>query len=106
MPEWSEDFTENLVDEGVSASTDTPASLLVNQIRNFKKSGIGETQYFHSLPERPKLRSVQEEPRLRALFEGRALVMQYLEQKKNIGDLKTADHKVLNEGCESRSNHR
>ena len=26
LPEWLEDFTENLLDEGVSASRDTPAS--------------------------------------------------------------------------------
>ena len=34
-----------------------------------------------------------------------ALANQYLGQK-NFGDLITADHKVLSEGCESRNNHR
>ena len=34
-----------------------------------------------------------------------ALAQPYHEQK-NFGDLTTADHKVLSEGCESRNNHR
>ena len=36
---------------------------------------------------------------------GNALVMPYLGQKK-FGDMITADHKVLSEGCESRHSHR
>ena len=39
-------------------SRDTLQALLVNQIGTSKKSGIAETQYLYSLPERPKLRSL------------------------------------------------
>ena len=44
------------------------------------------------------------EPRLQGLLAEDALAKQYLEQKK-LGDLITADHKVLNEKGESRNDH-
>ena len=46
-----------------------------------KQSGIEEKQYLCSLPERPKLRSMQREPRLQGLVAGNALVMQHFELK-------------------------
>ena len=60
VPEWLEDFTENLEDERVLASRGTPASTSRESDSEPKKSSIEEAQFFHSLPERPKLRSVQE----------------------------------------------
>ena len=44
------------------------------------------------------------EPRLRGLLDEGELEIQYFEQK--FGDLITADHKVFNEGSESRHDHR
>ena len=73
LPEWFEEFTENLEDEGVSASRDTP----------------GNTS--HDSDSEHPTQMVFEEARHSA---------------HNFGDLITADHKVLNEGGESRNNHR
>ena len=33
-------------------------------------------------------------------------ICQWTKRAENFGDLITADHKVLSEGCESRNNHR
>ena len=59
-----------------------------------------------------KLTSLQTEiarsvkgPKLQGLRAEDALAEPYLVQKI-FGDLITADHKVLSEGCESRNNHR
>ena len=45
------------------------------------KIGIEEAQYLYSLPEKPKLRSMQENQDHKGSFAGNALVMQYFEQK-------------------------
>ena len=58
----------------------------------------------HSLPERPKLRNVGE-PELLGLYARDAQVKPHPEQQ-NLGDLITAEHKVLIETCESGNNHR
>ena len=71
------------------------------------ESGINikEAQYLHSLPKKPKLRSMLANQNVRRLLAEDALAKQYIEQK-SFGDLITADHKVLDEESESRNNHR
>ena len=56
----------------------------------------------HSLPERPKLRSAGG-PELLGHFARDAQVKPYLEQQ-NLGELTTAQHKVLIETCEWETN--
>ena len=58
----------------------------------------------HSLPERPKLRNAGG-PELLGLYARDAQEKPYLEQQ-NLGELTTAEHKVLIETCESGVNHR
>ena len=54
-PEWLEDSTEKLVDDGVSAPRDTPAS---TSRESDSRSGIGQAQYPYSLSNRSKSRSM------------------------------------------------
>ena len=68
------------------------------------KSGIGEAMCFYPLPERPKLRSVQENQDYSGSFQKRT--GDAVPQADNFGDLITADHKFLSAGCGSRNNHR
>ena len=103
LPEWSQEFTENLVDERVPAHRDAPASSSREPpVEISEKSGIGQAQYF-SLPEGPKLRHLHEDNK--GPFAENALATD-IPRAEIFGDLITADHKVLSEGCESRNNHR
>ena len=59
MPFWLEDFTDNLIPTEVQACTSTHFSGF--GFGRFYESGIQEAHYFfHSLPERPKLRRLLE----------------------------------------------
>ena len=62
-----------------------------------EKCGFGWTQCLYSLPKRPNLRNLPEDQNHKRPV--------YFVQKI-FGDLITADHKVLSEGCESQNNHR
>ena len=45
-------------------------------------------------------------PKLQGLHAEDAMAKPYLVLNENFGDLRTADHKVLGDNCESRNNHR
>ena len=64
---------------------------------------VARIQY--SLPERPKLRDLPEDQNYTGPRAEDVLAELYLVQK-NVGDLITADHKIVSEGCESRNSHR
>ena len=70
-----------------------PQALLSNEIRNLQESGIWETPYLCSLPERPKLRSGQENQDYKGSLQ-ETQVMQKPRAEK-FGDLITAVHKVF-----------
>ena len=70
LPEWLEDFTENLVVEGVSASRDTPASTSRDSEPPRKV-----------VSRKHEIAKYAREPRLQGLLAGNALVMQYFEPK-------------------------
>ena len=82
-----------------------PRVLLVNQRQSRgKKWYRASTIFTHSLPEGPELRHLFEDENNEGVLQkthsnGRA-------QGGKIGDLITADHKLLSGGCESRNNHR
>ena len=70
----------------------------------FDESGIGQPQHFYPLPERPKLRSLQEDPKIT-----RAPCRRRTGETVLRAEIWWFDHsrsQVLNEGCESRHNHR
>ena len=88
----------------VFQNTETLPVLVMNYLQSREqKSGVGQAQHFHSLPEGPKLRYLLENQNHKGLLQkrhwyGRA-------QSEKFVDLITADQKVLSEGGESRNNH-
>ena len=105
LPEWLQEFTENLVDESVSSSQRRTAS-------SFRESASGPRGkvvsgkhciYTHFPKDRNchicmRTKITRTPCRKRT---GAAVL-----RAEHFGDLITADHKVLSEGCESRNNHR
>ena len=82
LTEWLEDFKENPVDEGVSATRDTPESTSrESDSESPRKVVSGRHRIFTHFTQRPKLRHLHEDPRSQGHLAGNALVMQYLEQK-------------------------
>ena len=76
--EWLEEFTENLQDEGVLASRETPGNTSQDSDRNV----------------------------LQNWYRGSTVcLLTSRKTEKTLVTLITADHKVLNEGGESRNNH-
>ena len=105
LPEWLEDFTDNLVGEGVSASRDTPASTSRQSVSKLPRTVVsGKHSIFTHLPKNPNC-EIWKRTRITSAFckncNGESVLL-----AENFGDLITADHKVLSEGCESRNNHR
>ena len=90
LPEWLEDFTENLVDEGVSASRDIPASTSRGPQPTPPRKVVSGKHNF-SRPEGPKLRSMQEDQDHKG------------SSQETHWYLITADHKFLSEECDSRA---
>ena len=62
-----------------------------------------EAQYLFSLPQRPKFRHMPENQITRVPCWRR--IEGSIPRAEKFGELATADHKVLSEGCESRNNH-
>ena len=105
LPEWPEEFKENLVDDGVPEHRDAPSSS-------------------HELPSEPRAKMVSGKHSIFAHFPKDrncdvCLIIKItwapcrkrfgtvvVPRAEIFGDLITADHKVLSEGCESRHNHR
>ena len=85
LPEWLQEFRHSLVDESFP------------EHRNASTSS-------HELLSEPRAKSAWE-PKLQGPLAEDALVRSCPELIF-LGDLVTADHKVLSEGCESRHNHR
>ena len=107
IPEWLQEFRENLVDDeiplqgGSHASSSHEVSLEPTSKRSedFGKHSV----YTHFLQDRNceicQRTKITRAPCRR--FNGGAVL-----RVENFGDLITADHKVLSENCESRNNHR
>ena len=65
---------------------------------------MGKHSVKNSLPERPNLRDLSEDHYNKFSLQKRTGGA--VPRAENVGDLITADHKVLSGGCESRNNHR
>ena len=107
IPEWLQEFRENLVDDRVPERTDSHASSshgLSLEPTPTRSADLGKHSVYTHFPkdrncevcQRTKITSAPCRRRI-----GRAVL-----RAENFGDLITADHKVLSEGCESRNNHR
>ena len=107
IPEWLQEFRENLVDERVPEHRDSHASSshgLSLEPTSTRREDLGK----HSVETRsPKDRNceickrtkITRAPRRRRNGET-------VPRAENFGDLITADHKFLSDNCESRNNHR
>ena len=104
LPEWLEEFTDNLED------TDVPAPAHFSGLR-FGKShegGIKSKTRKHSIDSQlPKYRNCEVCRRTKVTTVlCRRRTGEGLLRAEKFGDLLTADHKVFNEESESRNNHR
>ena len=107
IPERLQEFRENLVDDRVPEHRDSHASSSheVSLEPIFKgREDLGKhSVYTHFLKDRNCeicKRTKITRASCRRPFGG------VVPRAENFGDLNTADHKVLSEGCESRNNHR
>ena len=106
IPEWLQEFRENLVDveiplqEGSHASSSYEASL---EPTTKRREDLGKHSVHTHFPkdrncEICKWTKITRAPRRRRNGEA-------VPRAVNFGDLITADHKVLSDNCESRNNH-
>ena len=102
FPEWSKEFTENLEDTEVPASGNISHDS--DTERPTKVASRKQSVYTH-LPNDQHCEVCKAKQDYKGLLAESELAKQYF-GAENFGDLITADHKVLSEGCESRNNHR
>ena len=106
IPEWLQEFRENLVDDeiplqgGFHASSSHEVSL---EPTTKRCEDLGKHSVYTHFPSEIA-RSVKG-PKLQGPHAEDAMAKPYLVLKK-FGELITADHKVFSENCESRNNHR
>ena len=107
IPEWLQEFRENLVDDRVSeygdshASSSHEASLEPTPARILD---LGKHNVHTHFPKDRNCDICQKTQITKAPCRRR--IGGAVPRAENFGDLITADHKVLSEGCESRNNHR
>ena len=107
IPEWLQEFRENLVDDEIPVHGDSHAksSHEVSSEPIFKRrEGLAKHSVYTHFPkdrncEICKRTRITRAPRRRRIGEA-------VPRAANFGDLITADHKVLSDNCESRNNHR
>ena len=104
IPEWLQEFRENLVDDRVPGHRDSHASssheVFLEPLRS--EDFVKHSVYTHFPKERNwEICQRTKITRARRRRNGGAVL-----RAENSGDLITAGHKVLSEGCESRNNHR
>ena len=107
IPEWLQEFRENLVDDeiplqgGSHASSSHEASL---EPITKRREDLGKHNVHTHFPKDRNCEICKGTKITRAPCRRRK--GEAVPRADNFGDLITADHKVLSEGCESRNNHR
>ena len=107
IPEWLQEFGENLVDDRVPEHRDTHASSsheasLEPTIK--RREDLGKHSVCTHFPKDRNCEICQRTKIIRAPCRRR--IGGAVPRAENFGDLITADHKVLSGSCESRNNHR
>ena len=107
IPEWLQELRGNLVDDEVPERGDSHASSsheISSEPTIKRREDLGK----HSVHTHfPKDRNCEICQRIKIIsFSCRRRIGGVVYRVDNFGDLITADHKVLSEGCESRNNHR
>ena len=107
IPEWLQEFRENLVDDeiplqgGSHASSSHEASLEPIEMR---REDLGKHNVHTHFPKDRNCEICKRTKITRAPCRRRK--GEAVPRADNFGDLITADHKVLSDNCESRNNHR
>ena len=107
IPEWLQEFRENLVDDEVPEHRDSHASSsheVSLEPTSKRREDLGKHSVYAHFPKVRNCDFCQRTKITRAPCRrrnGGAIL-----RAEKFGDLITADHKVLSEGCESRNNHR
>ena len=107
IPEWLQEFRENSVDDEVPERGDSHASSSheVSLEPTFKRrEDLGKHSVYTHFPKDRNCEICQRTKITRAPCKRRN--GEAAPRPENFGDLITADHKILSEGCESRNNHR
>ena len=105
LPEWLEEFTEKLVGESVPAHRDAPASSSRESASEPRGKVVsGKHSIYTHFPKDRNCDICMRTKKTKAPC--RKLTGAAVPRAEHFGDLMTADHKVLSEGCESRNNHR
>ena len=105
IPEWLQEFIENLVDDRVPEHRDSHASSSHElSLEPTRSADLGKHRVFTHFPKDRNCEIGQRTKITRA--PRRRRIGGAVPRAENFGDLITADHKVLSEGCESRNNHR
>ena len=107
IPEWLQEFRENLVDDeiplqgGSHASSSHEVSLEPTAGR---REDLGKHSFYIHFPKDRNCEICKRTKITRAPCRRRN--GEAVPRGENFGDLITADHKVLSDNCESRNNHR
>ena len=105
IPEWLQDFRENLVDDRVPERTDSHASSShESSLELMRSADLGKHSVYTHFPKDRNCEICQRTKITRAPCRRRNGGA--VPRADNLGDLITAGHKVLSENCESRNNHR
>ena len=107
IPEWLQEFRENLVDDTVPEHRDSHASSsheVSIQPTPARSVDLGKHSVYTNFPKDRNCEICQRTNITRAPCRRRIGGAE--PRAKKFGDLVTADHKVLSEGCGSRNNHR
>ena len=101
IPEWLQEFRENLVDERVPEHRDSHTS-------SSHEPSLGPMRSVNlGKPHFPKDRNCEICQRTKITRAPcRRRIGRVELRAENFGDLITADHKIVSKGCESRNNHR
>ena len=107
IPEWLQEFSENLVDDeiplqgGSHASSSHEVSL---ESTTKRREDLGKHRVYTHFPKDRNCEICKRTKITRAPCRRRN--GEAVPRAENFGDLITADHKVLSDNCESRNNHR
>ena len=107
IPEWLQEFRENLVDDEIPVHGDSHASSSHEaslEPTTKRREDLGKHSVHTHFPKDRNCEICQRTKITRAPC--RIRVARVVRRAENFGDLITADHKVLSDNCESRNNHR
>ena len=107
IPEWLQEFRENLVDDRIPERRDSHASSSHEpslEPTPARSADLGKHSVYTHFPKDRNCEICQRTKITRAACRRR--IGGAVPRAEHVGGLITTDHKVLSEGCESRNNHR